>query len=92
MNVYVGGWSLKPESDNQVSTPVVGSFHDVALDLRFEPSGRQVKPFAVTPGALERMNLASQGDGYRCHTPLRDYWLKASPDLDGYVGTHEPES
>jgi len=92
MNVYVGGWSLKPESDNQVSTPVVGSLHDGVLDLRFEPSGRQVKPFAVTPGSLEPMSLASLGDGYRCHTPLRDYWLAASAGLDGYAGTQEPES
>jgi hypothetical protein len=32
------------------------------------------------------MNLASLGDGYRCHSRLRDYWLVASPDLDGYAG------
>ncbi len=87
MNVYVGGWSLKPERDNQVSTPVAGSLHDGVLDLSFEPSDRRVKPFTVTPGSLEPMSLASLGDGYRCHTRLRDYWLKASPDLDGYAGT-----
>ena len=79
MNVYVGGWSLKPERDNQVSTPVAGSLHDGVLDLSFEPSGRRVKPFTVTPGSLEPMSLASLGDGYRLPHSLRDYWLKASP-------------
>jgi hypothetical protein len=92
MNVYVGGWSLKPERDNQASTPVAGSLRDGVLDLRFEPSGQRVKPFTVTPGSLEPMNLASLGDGYRCHTRLRDYWLKASPGLDGFAGTQKPES
>jgi hypothetical protein len=87
MNVYVGGWSLKRERDNQVSTPVVGSIHDGVLDLRFEPSGRRVRPFTLTPRSLEPMNLASLGDCYRCRTSLRDYWLAASPDLDGYTRT-----
>jgi hypothetical protein len=87
MNIYVGGWSLKPERDNQVSTPVIGNLYDGVLDLRFEPSGRRVKPFTMTPGLLKPMSLVSLGDGYRCHTSLRDYWLKASPDLDGYART-----
>jgi hypothetical protein len=39
----------------------------------------------LTPGSLEPMHLVSLGDGYRCRTCLRDYWLKASPDLDGYA-------
>jgi hypothetical protein len=63
MNVYVGGWSLKPERDNQVSTPVAGSLHDGVLDLSFEPSGQRVKPITVTPGSLEPMSLASLGQG-----------------------------
>jgi hypothetical protein len=86
MNVYVGGWSLKPECDNQVSTPVAGSLHDGVLDLRFEPSGRRVRPFTVTPGSLEPMTLVNLGNGYRCHSRLRDYWLAATSDLDGYAG------
>jgi hypothetical protein len=69
---------LKPERDNQVSTPVGGSLHDGVLDLRFEPSGQPVKPFRVTPGSPEPMSLASLGDGYRCCTPVRDYWLKTT--------------
>jgi hypothetical protein len=69
---------LKSQCDKQVSAPVVGSLHDGVLDLRFEPSGQPVKPFTLTPGSLEPMSLANLGDGYRCHTPLRNYWLKAS--------------
>ena len=57
MNVYVGGWSLKPETDNQVSTPLVGSLHDGVLDLRFEPHAPQL--------------LDRQGPGpYRCQARL----------------------
>ena len=92
MNVYVGGWSLKPERDNQVSTPVAGNLHDGVLDLSFEPSGRAGETLyrdAGLPGAYE------PGKPWRrlpLPHPLRDYWLKASPDLDGYAGTQEPES
>ena len=83
--IDVTGWSLRPApgSDISIGQPVVGTVQDGIIDLRFD-SGQNIRPFA---SQLEPMNIPSQGDGYRCHGPDRDYWLKGSPELDGYAGT-----
>ncbi len=86
--ITVTGWSVRPQG--YVGLPVVGFIEGQKLNLAYEGSGKRVRPIPVGPGSAqfvpEHRDGAEFGSGYRVQGS-RDFWLRATTDLEIYVRT-----